>query len=387
MIDRKISPVLKRLASQYPVVTVSGPRQSGKTTLCRHIFSSKPYVSLEDIETRRYATEDPRGFLSQFRDGAIIDEVQRCPDLFSYIQTIVDDKKINGIYILTCSQQFDTMQKITQSLAGRTAILKLLPFQYSEVYEKYKFNTLNELLYTGLYPRIYDQNINATEAMRFYINTYVERDVRQLINVKDITLFEVFLKLLAGRSGQILNTNSLGNECGVSHNTIRSWISVLEASYILKIVHPYYKNINKRLVKNPKIFFLDTGLMCFLLNIYSADQVASHPLRGSIYETYVFSELLKQHYNQSIPDNIYFLRDHQGNEVDFLLEKAENVDLIEVKSSATFNDNFLSGIKYFEKIYGKQPRKTIVYGGEKEKFDYKEVAVMNWEGLRDLISL
>jgi len=221
--------------------------------------------------------------------------------------------------------------------------------------------------------------------MKFYINTYVERDVRQLINIKDIGLFEIFLKLLAGRSGQILNMNSLGNECGVSHNTISSWIAVLEASYIIKIVRPYYKNINKRLVKNPKVFFLDTGLMCFLLNIFNSDQLVSHPLRGAIFETYVFSELLKQHYNQSIPDNIYFFRDHQGNEVDFLLENADGVDLIEVKSSATFNDHFISGIKYFEKLYGEQKNRFVVYGGDKESFEYKGIKVVNWQGIRSLI--
>jgi len=385
IINREISPIILKYAKQYPVVTITGPRQSGKTTLCKQLFKEKPYVSLEDIENRRYATEDPRGFLATYPDGAIIDEIQRQPDLFSYIQTIVDEKNLNGMYILTGSQQFSMLEKITQSLAGRTAIVTLLPFQYSEIYSNYRFNHLNELLYTGLYPRIYDQNINPTDAMKFYVNTYVERDIRQLINIKDIAVFEVFLRLLAGRSGQILNTNSLGNECGVSHNTIKSWISVLEASYIIKILRPYYKNINKRLVKNPKIFFLDTGLMCFLLNIYNSEQLESHPLRGSIFETYAFSELLKQHYNKSIPDNIYFFRDHQGNEVDFLLETAFGVDLIEVKASATFNERFLAGINYFEKLNGKQEKKMIIYGGDKEKFTYKESRVVNWEGLRHLI--
>ncbi len=385
MLAREISPIAARLATQYPVLTVTGPRQSGKTTLCQQLFKSKPYVSLEDIETRRYATDDPRGFLAQFPDGAILDEVQKCPDLFSYIQTIVDKKRINGMFILTGSQQFEMLQQLSQSLAGRTAMITLLPFQYSEIFKTHPFKTINDLLFTGFYPRIYDQGLNPTETMRFYVNTYIERDVRQLINIKDMSQFEVFLKLIAGRSGQILNTTTLGNECGTSHNTIKSWISVLEASYILKTVRPYYKNINKRVIKNPKIYFLDTGLLCFLLNIYSVDQLTSHPLRGAVYETFVYSELLKQHYNQSIPDNIYFFRDHQGNEVDFVLEKSNGVDLIEVKTSATFNDKFLAGIHYFEKLYGEQANKIVVYGGEKEHFSYKECVIVNWNGLRNLV--
>ncbi|MDA3940523.1 MAG: ATP-binding protein [Spirochaetia bacterium] len=380
MIKRSISEKALQYASQYPIVTLTGPRQSGKTTLTKALFPNKPYVSLEDLENRNQASVDPKGFLARYPDGAILDEIQRVPDLFSYIQTIVDQKKQEGLFILTGSQQFEMIETLTQSLAGRTAIIKLLPFSYDEIYKDSPPVDLFSLLYTGFYPRIFDKKLNPTEALSFYVSTYLERDVRKLINVKDLTLFENFLKLLAGRSGQILNTNSLGDDCGLSHNTITSWISVLEASYIIKRVAPYYRNLNKRLIKAPKIHFLDSGLLCYLLGITEPGQLITHPLRGAIFESYVVSEIYKYHYHHGIPDNIYYFRDYQGHEVDVLIERAQSIDLIEVKSSATFQESYLKGLKYFEKLYDGKINKSLIYGG-KESYKYKDTKIVNWKNI------
>ena len=383
MYQRSIAEKTKHYASQYPVVTITGPRQSGKTTLVKALFPEKPYVSLEDIENRNQAIQDPKGFLARYPDGAVIDEIQRAPDLFSYIQTIVDEKNKEGLFILTGSQQFEMMETLSQSLAGRTAIVKLLPFSYDEVYKNSPPSDLYNLLYTGFYPRIFDKKLNPTDAMSFYVSTYLERDVRKLINVKDLSLFGNFLKLLAGRSGQILNMNSLSDDCGISHNTIRSWVSLLEESYIIKRVLPYYKNLNKRLIKAPKIHFLDTGLLCYLLGITEPEQLVTHPLRGAIFESYVVSEVYKYYYHHGIPDNIYYFRDYQGHEVDLLIENSLSINLIEIKSTATFQENHLKGLKYFEKIYTGSVTRSLIFGGE-ESYKYKDTNVLNWKNISDL---
>ena len=265
MIQRSISKKLLYYARKYPVITITGPRQSGKTTLSKALFPDKPYVSLEDLENRKQAIEDPRGFLARYPEGAILDEIQRAPELFSYIQIIVDEKNREGLFILTGSQQFEMLENLTQSLAGRTAIVKLFPFSYDEIYCNSLLADLFSLLYTGFYPRIFDKKLNSTEVLSFYVSTYLERDVRRLVNVKDITSFENFLKLLAGRSGQALNMNTLGDDGGLSNNTIRSWVSVLKASYIIKKVAPYYRNLNKRLIKSGATFQSNylKGLSCF----------------------------------------------------------------------------------------------------------------------------
>ena len=383
MFQRSIAEKTKRYAKQYPVVTITGPRQSGKTTLVKNLFPKKKYVSLEDIESRNQAEQDPKGFLARYPEGAIIDEIQRTPDLFSYIQTIVDEKNKEGMFILTGSQQFEMMENLSQSLAGRTAIVKLLPFSYDEVYTNSPPSDLYNLLYTGFYPRIFDKNLNPTEAMSFYVSTYLERDVRKLINVKDLSIFGNFLKLLAGRSGQILNMNSLSDDCGISPNTIRSWVSILEASYIIKRVSPYYKNLNKRLIKAPKIHFLDSGLLCYLLGITEPEQLVTHPLRGAIFESYIVSEVYKYYYHNGIPDSIYYFRDYQGHEVDLLIENSLSINLIEIKSSATFQENYLKGLKYFEKNYTGAITKSLIYGGE-EIYKYKDTDILNWKNVSGL---
>lgn len=377
MIPRILSSKIEQYARQYPVVTITGPRQSGKTTISRNLFPQKPYISLEDLENRNQAVNDPRGFLSRFPEGAVLDEIQRAPNLFSYIQTIVDEVNLEGMFILTGSQQFEMMESLTQSLAGRTALVKLLPFSFDEIYREEGNENIFTTLYKGFYPRIFDKNLNPTEALSFYIATYLERDVRKMLNVKDLSLFENFLKLLAGRSGQLLNTNSLGDDCGVSHNTIKSWVSILEASYIIKQIKPYYKNLNKRMVKAPKIHFLDSGLLCYLLNIYEPVQIITHPLRGAIFESFVVSEIIKYHYHRGIPDNIYFFRDHQGHEVDLVIEQGPGLDGFEIKSSKTFQENQLKGLSFLQNIYPGLISRTLIYGGD-TSYAYKNNRVLSW---------
>ncbi len=385
MIDRTVSDKTIQLASQYPVVTITGPRQSGKTTLCRKLFQDKAYVSLEDIDERQYATQDPRGFLNRFPDGAVIDEIQRVPDLLSYIQTIVDEKGKEGLFIITGSQQFELLERISQSLAGRTALIRLLPFSLDEAYEKKAVPpSLDRVLYTGFYPRIFDKKLNPTEAMLFYVNTYVERDLRLLINVQDLSKFEVFLKLCAGRTGQILNLTSLGNDAGVNHATVKRWISVLEASYVVKLLRPYYKNFNKRLVKSPKLYFLDTGLVSFLLDIQSETQMASHPLKGAIFESFVVSELLKHRFNAGLTDNLYYFRDNTGNEIDVICDRGQQLTLVEIKSGQTITSDFFKGLRFFSKLTGNPDRSCLVYGGD-GTYVREGIEIVGWRELHKIV--
>ena len=378
MIEREVAKKTRRLARQYPIVTITGPRQSGKTTLCRMLFEEKAYVSLEDVDERNFARQDPRGFLGKFPNGAVIDEVQRVPDLLSYIQTIVDQEQKEGFFILTGSQQFELLESISQSLAGRTALVKLMPFTLKEAYgQRIDHITLDLALYTGFYPRIFDKNLNPTEAMGFYVNAYVERDLRMLINVKDLSKFEIFLKLCAGRTGQILNLTSLGNDCGVNQGTIKSWISVLEASFLIKLLRPYYRNFNKRLIKSPKIYFLDTGLICFLLDIRNPDQLATHPLKGAIFESYVVSETLKMRFNAGKTDNLFYFRDNTGNEVDLICDHGLHMTLIEIKSGQTVSSDFFKGLSFFSKLSENIRNAAIVYGGD-ETYERQGTKITTW---------
>jgi uncharacterized protein len=380
-IERKIAAKVIQWAAQYPIVTITGPRQSGKSTLCKMLFKDKAYVSLEDVDERDFARRDPRGFLNRFKEGAVIDEVQRVPDLFSYIQTIVDQHNKDGFFILTGSHQFELLENISQSLAGRTAIARLLPFDMTEAYPfPGNLPVIDSILYTGFYPRIFDKKLNSTEAMSFYVNTYIERDVRRLVNVKDISKFEVFIKLCAGRTGQILNLSNLGNDCGIDQTTVKRWLSVLEASYIIKLLKPYYKNFNKRLIKSPKLYFLDTGLVSFLLGIQNETQLESHPLKGALFETFVVSEILKKRFNAGKTDNLFYFRDNVGNEVDLLIDNGISVDQIEMKSGQTVNRDYFKGINYFKKLNPDISRSYIIYGGDQSYIE-KDINISSWTNL------
>lgn len=368
MIPRILTPTVKQLATQYPVVTVTGPRQSGKTTLCRAAFPNKPYVNLESPDTREFARNDPRGFLSTYEDGAILDEIQRAPELVSYLQPMVDENPEPGRYVLTGSQQFEVMTTITQSLAGRTALLKLLPFSIEELNAAGIHSTIDGLLLSGFYPRIYDAGINPTQALGDYVETYVERDIRQLITIKDLTLFEKFVRLCAGRIGQLLNLQSLGNDVGISHTTARSWLTLLEASYIVFLLQPWHTNISKRQIKTPKLYFYDVGLASYLLGAENETHINRHPLRGNLFENLVIIEALKYRYNRGNRSNLYFWRDAKGNEVDLLIENGPDVVPVEIKAGATVSGDWIKGLEAFSAKLSPPPKnRGLVYGGEQQQ--------------------
>lgn len=385
MIKRAIQSKILYYARKFPVVTITGPRQSGKTTLCKKIFPDKKYISLEDLDARNVARTDPRSFLEKaLKKGAVLDEVQRVPELLSYIQTIVDEENREGLFILTGSQNFQLLHSITQSLAGRTALATLLPFSYNEIYKKNSKITLDTLLYKGFYPRIYDKRLNPTEALSFYISTYLERDVRSLVSIKDLSKFETFLKLCASKTGQILNISSLGNDCGINHNTAKSWLSVLEASYIIHLVRPYYKNFKKRLIKSPKLYFVDVGLAAYLLDIHNTKHMVNHPLKGMLFETFVVSEILKSRFNKGKRSNLYYFRDNIGNEVDLILDYGIETKPVEIKLGKTINNDFFKGLRYYMKLNPKnKTRGCLVYGGSesssRQHFDiigYKAISTI-----------
>jgi len=350
MIERDIQPVLIRLASQYPVVTVTGPRQSGKTTLTRSAFPDKPYVSLEDPDLRRFAIEDPRGFLGSHPQGAILDEIQRAPELLSYLQGLVDAQPRPGLYILTGSQQFELMHRLSQSLAGRTALLRLLPFTLAETLRARPAPAepeLADILLAGFYPRIHDRGLDPTQALGDYFATYVERDLRQLTAVHDLQRFERFVRLCAGRTGQLLNLSSLGQDAGVSHATARAWIDLLQTSYIVYLLPPWLTNTRKRLVKTPKLYFYDVGLACWLLGLRTPQQVQRDPLWGALFENLIVMEALKDRYNAGASGEMYFYRDAEGHEVDLLLPVGGRLHAIEIKAGATVNPDYFKGLRSF----------------------------------------
>jgi uncharacterized protein len=367
MIARNITPLLQQLASQYPVITLTGPRQSGKTTLAKSLFPDKPYVTLENPDTRRYATEDPRGFLSAYPQGAILDEIQRTPELPSYLQGMVDADPQPGRFILTGSQQFELMTQVTQSLAGRTAVLRLLPFTLAEA-TRLKGSSappdLASTLLTGFYPRIHDKSLNPSQALADYFATYVERDLRQLAAVHDLQRFERFVRLCAGRTGQLLNLDSLGNDAGVSHATARAWIDLLQTSYIVHLLPPWFTNSGKRLIKSPKLYFYDVGLACWLLGLRTPSQVSRDPLWGSLFENFIIMEALKDRFNAGESAEMYFYRDSEGNEVDLLLPTGGKLHAIEVKAGATVNSDYFKGLKTFAAHHPKAVAGGgVVFGG------------------------
>lgn len=368
MIKRELTQKVKFLYRKFPVLFLTGPRQSGKTTLLKNEFPKLPYVTLEDPDTLLLAQTDPRAFLNTFKKGAILDEAQRSPQIFSYIQGVVDSDKTKR-FILSGSQNFLLSKHISQSLAGRTAVLTLLPLSVSELESsRAKTSAWNELAWNGSYPRVYADKIPAQDFYSSYVRTYVERDVRLTLNIGDLKSFNSFLKLCAGRAGQILNLSSLAQDAGVSVNTAKSWISVLESSYIVFLLQPHFNNFNKRLIKSPKLYFYDTGLLCYLLGIQKAAEVSSHYAKGAIFENVVISELLKARTNNAKEPNIYYWRDKTGNEVDCLLQRTASVtEAIEIKAGETYNEDFFKGLRYWSRSSGnKPPNCHLVYAGGKE---------------------
>jgi len=368
LVRREIERELKQLAGSYPIVTITGPRQSGKTTLSQMAFPQKTYCSLEDPENLELAQTDPRGFLDDFPKGAILDEVQRAPFLLSYIQGIVDEKKEPGFFILTGSQQLGLHSAVSQTLAGRTALLKLLPFTIAEAVTIGGKADVNTTLLRGFYPRTFDQKLNPTKMYSNYFQTYVERDARQLLNIKDLSSFRKLLRLCAGRVGNLVSFSRLSDDVGVAVATIKAWLSVLEASYIIFFLEPYYENFGKRIVKSPKLYFHDVGLATYLLGIENVEQVRRDPLKGGLFENLVICELLKRRFNAGRDSNLFFFKDGKGNEVDVIVKESTNLFPIEIKSAKTFTRDFLKGIAYFEKIAGDRvPKSYIVYGGDNKK--------------------
>jgi predicted AAA+ superfamily ATPase len=379
MIKRVIKDKIIQLAEKFPVISVTGPRQSGKTTLIKSIFPDYCYESLEDPDTRLFAINDPRKFLN-VEKKMIIDEIQRAPELFSYMQSNTDKTNINGQFIISGSQSFLLNQHFSQSLAGRVAILNLMPLSLFELMDHgIPVSGYEKLIYQGFYPRLYDRNIEPVDFYPNYIQTYIERDVRLLQNIHDLTLFIRFLKLCAGRIGQLLNINSLANDCGVSPNTAKSWVSVLGASFIIFLLQPHFKNFNKRLVKMPKLYFIDTGLASSLLEIQSENQLSTHYLRGALFENFIISEFIKTRLNHGLRNNCYFWRDNKGMEIDCIIESGNRLTPIEIKSGNTFNQDFFRNLNYWNKLSGNPVKSSyVIYGGDSYQ-DTKDGTLLSWK--------
>ena len=387
MLTRNADTTLRRLAQGFPVVAITGPRQSGKTTLAKASFPEKPYLSLEDPDIRTIAENDPRHLLTSYPDGAILDEIQRAPQFFSYLQTHVDADQRPGKFILTGSQQFGLLSGISQSLAGRVGLVQLLPFSISELTIGDALpESLDEMLQRGCYPPLYDRTISPSDWFAGYVTTYVERDVRQLVNVRDLSTFQRFLRMCAARTGQLLNLSSLATDCGISHNTAAAWISVLEASYIIHLLRPHHRNFNKRLVKMPKLYFCDVGLAAWLVGIRSAEDMAFHSLRGNLFETLIVSDFLKRCWNEGMPSNLFFWRDSKGLEIDLLVETGETLIPIEIKSGATIATDFTTNLKKWAALSGnaEQPSR-LIYGGI-QQFASGGTQIVSWKLMDNVTS-
>ena len=386
MIKREISQKILDLSEKFPVITVTGPRQSGKTSLLRNLFGDLFYASLENPETRMFAIQDPNGFLRQYSNSGIIDEAQLVPELCSYIQGIVDQSGKTGQFILSGSQSFLLHDRISQSLAGRTAIFHLLPFSFSELQKADQlFPSYEANIFQGFFPRLYDKKIDPPDFYPNYIQTYLERDVRSLQNIHDLNLFVRFLGLCAGRVGQLLDYTSLANDCGVSYNTVKAWISVLEASYVIFLLQPHHSNFSKRLVKRPKLYFYDTGLCCSLLRIEKVSQLTNHYLKGSLFENLILSEFLKRCYNQGKASNLYFWRDHRGMEIDLIIEHANGLIPVEIKSAKTWNRDFFLNLEKWNGYSGNLPENShVVYGGD-ESVNTASGMLHSWNSIDGIV--
>jgi predicted AAA+ superfamily ATPase len=385
MIRRQIESILKEMSGQFKAVAIVGPRQSGKSTLARMAFPDKPYVSLEFPDERERAMRDPRLFLSRFPDGCILDEIQRVPDLFSYLQGDLDAHRQSGRFILTGSQQFGMMEKITQSLAGRIAILSLLPFSVDELSRGgFLLESLDNVLFHGSFPPIFDQQINPRLWLDSYISTYVERDVRQIVNVQDTALFQRFLSLSAGNVGQLFNASRIGGDCGLNHGTVSKWLSILEASFIAFRLAPHHRNYRKRVVKTPKLYFYDTGLAIRLLGIESALQLPTHPLRGCLFENWVVSELYKGRFNRGLKGNLFFWRNNTGLEVDVVVEKAEKLQPIEVKSGAVIARDWFKGLEQFRALAKEDAADPVLVFGGETAWQEDDISILPWRQVGDL---
>jgi predicted AAA+ superfamily ATPase len=384
MIQREITSKILELREKYPVITLTGARQTGKTTLLKSLYTDIPYINLEDIDNRTLAENDPRGFLGNFPAGAVIDEAQQVPKLFSYIQQIVDSKDVR--FVLSGSQNFQLLQNISQSLAGRTAILTLMPFSRNELSTGgFHFDTYEEIVFKGCYPRMYDKNIAPPDFYPYYINTYIERDVRQIKNIENLTAFTHFLQLCAGRIGQVVNLQSLANDSGISVNTVKAWLSLLEASYVTYLYKPHHKNFNKRLVKSPKLYFYDTGLACSLLQIQSAEQLQSHYLKGGLFENFVINEMTRYFLNKGIKPQLCFWQNKDKKEIDIILDKGTSLFPFEVKASKTRNHHLLENLSYWNKLNNTPPEHlNLIYGGE-EDFKTSAGHFISWKNIRQTL--
>lgn len=389
MITRNISEYIIKISNKFPVLFLTGPRQSGKTTLIRSLFPAYKYVSLENFDERTIAANDPKTFLKNYQNkGIIIDEAQHLPELFSYLQNIVDDSGLMGMYILTGSQNFLLLQNISQSLAGRAAVVNLFPFDITEIKKHsniFADNNIDTILFTGLYPAIFDRNINPPDYYPSYLQTYIERDVRDIKNIGNLNRFRQFLQLCAGRVGQLLNLSSIGNEIGIDSKTVRSWISILEASFIIFLLPPYYKNYNKRIVKQNKLYFYDTGIISSLMGLNESEQLANFYLKGNLFENFVISEIMKQMHHNGIRPNLFFWRDNTGNEIDLIIDKGTYINAVEIKSGSTYTNEYFKNIVKFQKYSGIKPDNCYVIYTGKESYRTKDGYLYDFFKLEEIL--
>ncbi|MCC6290095.1 MAG: ATP-binding protein [Chitinophagaceae bacterium] len=384
LIQRNIIEEARLLSRQFRALTIVGPRQSGKTTLSKLLLGNKPYVNLENPNTQSKAEEDIEAFLKQFPEGAILDEVQRVPDIFRYLQELLDNNKARGQFILTGSNNFLLQEQISQSLAGRTGYLQLLPLSYSELYAaNLSYDNINKHILTGGYPEIWDHQLMPDKWMASYIQTYVQRDVRFVRNITNLGDFNRFILLCANRAGQLINREEIARSIGVDTKTIQAWLSVLESSYIIYLLQPWYNNLNKRIIKTPKLFFYDTGLLCYLLGISTQSALEKHSLYGNIFENWIITEIKKNRFNAGINGGLYFFRDSTGNEIDLLLEKEGNTIAIEIKSAKKIDSGMLSGLRYWKKN-NLNSQGILIYGGEKNEEISEGMQVVSWKDVTEI---